>query len=119
MRVIAVGMCRPEDAAAFCGGRAPSVTCVCDRSMRAYAAYGLSRGSFMDVMGPAAGVAAVRAATHGHISGNPMGGDVWMMPGTFAIDAGGVVRAAHYARHSGDQPDLDGMIAAVAQPRLV
>jgi hypothetical protein len=38
-----------------------------------------------------------------------------IMPGTFAIDATGVIHAVHYARHAGDQPDLSAMIAAVRQ----
>lgn len=105
-------MCRPPEAAAFCGSRAPSVTCLCDAGRGAYAAYGLGRGSIMEVMGPQAMVAGARAALGGHMQGTTVG-DPMMMPGTFAVDGKGIIRAAHYARHSGDQPDLAAMLAAL------
>lgn len=111
VRAVAVAMCRPDEAAAFCGRRAPSVTCLCDPTARTYAAYGLRRGSLTEVMGPETWTAALRAVAHGHMQG-PRVGDPMMLPGTFAIDAGGAIRAVHYARHSGDQPDLAAMVAA-------
>jgi peroxiredoxin len=112
VRAIAVGMCHPEEAAGFCGRRAPSVTCLCDPSTGAYAAYGLRSGRLLEVTPPAVVPAIARALAHGHLQGRTRG-DPMMMPGTFAIDAAGVLHAVHYARHAGDQPDLAAMIAAV------
>ena len=114
VRAVAVGMCRPEEAARLCGSRAPSVTCLCDESRAAYAAYGLTVGTFTQVMGPEAVTAGMLAALQGHTMAPAPSADVArMMPGTFAIDADGIIRAAHYARFSGDQPDLGAMLRAL------
>jgi hypothetical protein len=105
-------MCQPREAAAFCGSRAPGVTCLCDPGRVAYAAYGLSRGTALQLVGPVTVAAGLRAAMSGHMQGRTAG-DPTMMPGTFAVDAYGIVRAVHYARHSGDQPDLRSLLAAL------
>jgi hypothetical protein len=112
-------MCLPREAQSFCGSRAPSVRCLCDRTKVAYAAYGLADGSLAQVMyGPEVAAAYARAAFQGHFAQPAGSNDVWrMMPGTFAIDSNGNVHAAHYARHAGDQPDLRAMLAALAGRR--
>lgn len=114
VRALAVTMAAPEETAAFCGRRAPGVTCLSDPTRTAYTAYGLRRGSVPEVMGFAAVISGARAAAGGHMQGRIVG-DPMMMPGTFAIDRDGIVRAVHYARHSGDQPDLDAMIASLTR----
>lgn len=114
VQAIAIGMGQPGDAQSFCRARAPHVTCLADPSKAAYAAYGLTRGKVLEVMGPEAAVSAARAALKGFRPGMPVG-DPWMMPGTFAIDTEGIVRAVHYARHSGEHPDLTRMRAAVGR----
>ena len=105
-------MCRPREAAQFCARRAPSLTCLCDPTQAAYTAYGLRHGSPLELVGPETIAAGVRATLAGHMQGAPVG-DPRMMPGTFAIDAGGIIRAVHYARHPGDQPDLAALIGVV------
>jgi hypothetical protein len=107
-------MCEPREAAGFCGARAPSVTYLCDRTKAAYAAYGLTEGSAAQLYGPEAIAGYAKAALRGYLPGRGGTADtVRMMPGTFAIDATGTIRAAHYARHAGDQPDLRGMLASL------
>ncbi len=115
MRAVAVGMCQPQEAARFCGARAPSVTCLCDRSKAAYAAYGLAEGNLLQVMyGPEVVAATVRATLQGHTMAPASAPDIWrMLPGTFAIDTAGIVRAAHYARHAADLPDLGALLATL------
>jgi hypothetical protein len=105
-------MCRPDEGQAFCARWAPGLTCLCDPTTAAYAAYGLRRGGTAELLGPAVWLAGVRAAARGFVA-RPARGDPRMLPGTFAIDAAGIVRAVHYARHSGDQPDLDALLAAM------
>jgi peroxiredoxin len=112
VRAVAVGMASGAESARFCAARARSITCLGDPSKAAYSAYGLRRGSLNEVMGPQAIAAGMRATLGGHMQG-ARSGDPMMMPGTFAIDRGGVLRAVHYARHSGDQPDLEAMLAAL------
>lgn len=116
MRAVAVAMCRPDEARAFCGRHAPSVTCLCDASKHAYAAYGLTRAGLREVFGPEVVAAGIRATLGGHVQGRTVG-DPMMMPGTFAIDQAGIIHAAHYARHAGDQPDLRAMLAALYRPQ--
>jgi hypothetical protein len=115
VRAVAVGLCLPAEARMVCGRRAPSVRCLCDRSKAAYAAYGLADGSLAQVMyGPEVVAGYARAALQGHFARPASSNDIWrMLPGTFAIDATGTVRAAHYARHAGDQPDLGTMLSAL------
>lgn len=105
-------MGQPGEVEQFCRSRAPHVRCLADPSSVAYREYGLSRGSAAQLLGPASMMAGVRAATQGHLPSMPVG-DPAMMPGTFAIDSGGVVRAAHYARYAGDQPDLAELLRAL------
>lgn len=54
----------------------------------------------------------MRATLRGHAIGRP-GRDTLMMPGMFAIDQRGIIRAAHYARHVGDQADIGALLAAL------
>jgi hypothetical protein len=113
---VAVGLCEPREAAQFCRTRAPSVTCLCDRTKAAYSAFGLFQGSLYQVMvGPEVSLAYARAGMQGHVPGASRSrSDDWrMMPGTFAIDTNGTIRAVHYARHAGDQPDLGAMLRAL------
>jgi hypothetical protein len=115
VRVVAVAICRPAEAGPFCRARAPSVTCLCDASMAAYAAYGLVPGTTLQLLSPQTIAAGMRAAFEGHYpQPAPSAAAARVMPGSFAIDATGIVRAVHYARHIGDQPDLRAMLAALA-----
>jgi hypothetical protein len=111
-RAVAVGMCVPREAAQLCGARAPSVTCLCDRTKAAYAAYGLTEGSLAQVaIGPEVVAAYARAMFRGNAPAPSSDRDAWrMMPGTFAVGADGIIRAVHYARHAADQPDLRAML---------
>jgi len=61
------------------------------------------------LMAPDAIVAGARAASRGHTQGQATG-DQQRLPGTFIIDAQGIVRYAHYGKHAGDQPDLEEMV---------
>lgn len=89
--------------------------CLCDRSKAAYTGYGLADGNLFEVMlGPEVIAAAGVAAIQGFTPRPAAAPDIWrMLPGTFAVDQSGVVRAVHYARHAGDQPDLRAMLASL------
>jgi len=114
VHVVAVGLCQPAEARSICGARAPHLTCLCDRTKAAYAAYGLVEGTTAELFGPAPAAAYARAALQGYFVGGGTAPDTWrMLPGTFAVDAEGIIRAVHYARHPGDQPDLPAMLAAL------
>ncbi len=90
--------------------------CLADPDKDGYRAFGLKRGSAMEVMGPATWGAGLRAFRKGHRVESP-GDDVFQMPGTFIIDSASVVRFARYARHSGDHPKAAELLAALATMR--
>lgn len=111
MRTVAVVIARADEAAAVCATRAPGMACY-GAEPDAYAAFGLTRATNAELFGPEALAAGVRAAMRGHHIGVP-GREVRMLPGTFAIDADGIVRAAHYARHAGDLPPLASLLSSL------
>ena len=61
------------------------------------------------LLAPDAIAAGARAAREGHRQGQATG-DQQRLPGTFIIDAQGIVRYAHYGKHAGDQPDLEELV---------
>lgn len=88
--------------------------CLADPSREGYRTYGLKRGNFWEVIGPAAIVRGLRARRKGHRI-EKIEGDAFQMPGTFIIDRGGIVRYARYARHSGDHPDPRDLVRVLQE----
>jgi peroxiredoxin len=72
----------------------------------------LERGGFAEVMGPAVLMKAALSAARGNFG--PPGGDVFQMPGTFVIDADGVIRLAYRSRDASDLPPTETIFAALA-----
>ena len=60
-----VTMGRPDEAAAFCRMERLPFLCLSDRGRSAYRAYGLRRGTPVEVMGPETMLGYTRAATKG------------------------------------------------------
>ncbi len=102
----------PEQAQALCDRFQAPFPCLADPKRAGYRAFGLERGSLWEVIGPAAIVRGLQAARKGHHIEKVVG-DAFQMPGTFIIDRAGTVRYARYARHSGDHPATDELIAAL------
>ena len=86
-----------------------------DPDRAAYRAFGLDSGSLWQIAGPRVWLKGVKALFRGGAS-QPVG-DVRQMPGAFVIDREGVIRFAHYARHSADYPQHAAMLAAVEKSR--
>lgn len=103
LRVALITMGKPAEAAAFCRARRLPYTCLSDPARRSYRAFGLRRGSWAEVMGPAPAIAYLRAASRGHFTGRPVD-DVYQLGGIFLVDTDGTVAYARYPRHAGDQP---------------
>lgn len=112
MHAVALVIARADEAAAFCTKPAPGMSCY-GAEPDAYAAYGLTRASAAQIAGPEVLAAGMRAAARGHFIGPP-GREPRMLPGTFAIDAEGVVQAVHYARHAGDLPPLASLLSSLS-----
>jgi len=75
-------------------------------------AFGLKRGSLLQVLGPAPIIHGIKAARKGHRIEKTVG-DAFQMPGTFIIDSDGIVRYARYSRHVADHPSTADLIAAL------
>jgi peroxiredoxin len=101
----------PARAAGFCErfvrNRYP---CLGDPELAAYHAYGLPRGSWLDVAGPRVWGAGASAIRHG-VASRP-GDDVLRLGGTFAIRTDGTLAYVHYARTSSD--NADPLVAAAS-----
>jgi hypothetical protein len=110
LRVVAVGLGQPKHARRFGDRLAPSVECITREEPALHAGYGIERGNALRLMAPDAIMAGARAASRGHQQGQATG-DQQRLPGTFIVDAGGVIRFAHYGKHAGDNPDLPGVLA--------
>lgn len=118
MQVVTVGMGEPKHAARYCGKFAPSITCLADESHAAYATYGLHEASGRTLLSADLMKAGMRAFQQGHRqTANEAGGNKRMLPGTFIVDAQGIVKYAYYSKHPGDHPHPDEVIrAATGQP---
>jgi hypothetical protein len=113
-------MAPPGEAKAFCAARARSLRCLSDPTMASYGAYGLVQGTARELLGAENWFAGVRATMGGNFitreTMNYNRAQRQMMPGAFAIDGGGVVRAVHYARFAGDLPDIPLLLASLSKP---
>lgn len=89
------------------------LTLLIDPHQQAYRAYGLGRGGFWQLAGPQVWMAALKAIFRGQI-GKPAG-DVRQLGGAFLVDPQGLVRYAHRASHSADFPDLEAILARLAE----
>ncbi len=89
-----------------------SFPCLADPRREGYKAFGLKRGSLLQVLGPTAIARGIRAARKGHHIEKAVG-DVFQMPGTFVIDREGIVRYARYSRHVADHPSTADLITAL------
>ena len=96
------------------GGLGP-VSVVADRGRECYAAWGLGRTSLRHFAGRRSLGQVARLAREGVRNRHP-DGTRWQRVGTFAVDAGGVVRWRHLPDHAGALPDLQQAARAVAAP---
>jgi peroxiredoxin len=112
LTVAAIGLGEPKHAQRYCGTLAPSVTCLVNKSKEAYTAYGLRRGSLLQLTGPGVVSAALRAVSRGAVQGQATG-DQQMIGGVFVIDQRGLVRYAYYDRHAGDHADFAEILCSV------
>lgn len=88
----------------------PEAHAVSDPDQRFYAAFGVERGSVLQMFGPSVWRSHARAARKGHSNGD-RSGDVWRMPGVFLV-RGEYVVWSHTYRHAADHPDFARIPAA-------
>jgi len=82
----------------------PEARAVADPYLRLYTLFGIPQASFLEALGPSVLLARGRARRKGYESG-PRSGDVWRMPGVFAV-RGEKVLWTHHPRHAADHPDF-------------
>lgn len=94
-------------------GGTGAVRVVSDPTRTCYAAWGLGRTSLGHFMGRRSLAAAAGLAREGIRNRHP-DGTRWQSAGTFALDAGGIVRWRALPAHAGELPDLDAALRAVS-----
>lgn len=82
----------------------PDARAVADPNLEFYERFGVRRASFLEALGPPVLAARGRARAKGYQNG-PRSGDIWRMPGVFAIE-GDRILWSHRARHAADHPDF-------------
>ena len=109
LRIVALGLGEPKHARHFGDKLAPNVDCLTTEQPTLHETFGIDKGNILRMIAPDAIAAGARAASRGHSQGQTTG-DAQRLPGTFIIDAAGVIRYAYYGKHAGDQPELDELV---------
>lgn len=124
--VVLIGQGDIEDGLAFIGSREVPFPVLLDPDRVAYRAYGLVRGTIMQVLGPQVVLPFVRENLRAESRQRGLkGGDFMQMPGTFVVDTGGIVRAidgvvrfAHRNKHVADTPRNQVILDVLAKLRV-
>lgn len=95
----------PREGRAFLRHYWPEARAIADAELAFYDAFGVNRGSFLQMLGPGVWAARRRASRKGHENGE-RSGDVWRLPGIF-VSRGDQILWHHYFRHAADHPDFD------------
>ncbi|HKK53283.1 MAG TPA: SelL-related redox protein [Myxococcota bacterium] len=106
----------PTEGRAFLRRDWPEARAVADPDLELYELFGIRQASFLEALGPSVLAARSRARSKGYESG-PRSGDIWRMPGVFAV-RGERVLWTHHPRHAADHPDfsrLPELIRSVAE----
>jgi hypothetical protein len=83
-----------------------------DPERQLYAAYGLDRGSFWQIWGPASWWGFIKLLVSGHKLHWPTD-DVYQLGGDVLIDPEGTVRLHYVSRNPMDRPSLDALLERV------
>ncbi len=82
----------------------PEARAIADEALVFYEAFGVNRGSFLQMLGPGVWNAKRRARRKGHENGD-LNGDIWRLPGVFLV-RGERILWHHDFRHAADHPDF-------------
>lgn len=82
----------------------PQARAVADPELSFYDLFDVRRASFVEALGPKVIAARSRAVRKG-LENGPRSGDIWRMPGVFAV-ANEEIVWAHRASHAADHPDF-------------
>ena len=92
----------------------PRVRAVADPDQDFYEMFGVRRAGLVEALGPAVLIGArKRAKAKGHANGAPSG-DVWRMPGVFAVRGDRIIWK-YEPMHAADHPDFAGIPAQISR----
>jgi len=99
----------PETTALFANEFAPGLLCLADPEKKAYAAYGLERGTLRQTFLNLKVLKAVSASQKKgfKVEGPPEGQDAMLMSGTFIISTNGKILLPYYYDNIADHPALE------------
>ncbi len=83
-----------------------------DEKLTLYSAYGMTRGSWLDIYGPASIWRYITLIAGGRLPGKP-GRDWRQLGGNVLIDPNGVVRLHHVSATPHDRPDVQSILNIV------
>jgi hypothetical protein len=113
-RVIFFFQGTPTEGRAFLRRYWPEARAVADAELFFYEAFGVDRGSLLQLFGPGVLAAGLRARRKGFENGE-RSGDIFRMPGAFLVKDGCVLWQHRY-RHAGDHPDFAKLPALAHRP---
>ena len=116
-QVVAIGQGTAEEAGRICAQMGVEYPCLGDPGKASYRAYGLRRAGWREiVVDPMReGSEAMKKGYKVSIRGSLMQHSDWFqLPGVAIVDREGIVRWLHQARHSGDIPSPETVIAALS-----
>jgi peroxiredoxin len=111
-RIVAVGQGTAAETAAFASELELPYTVLGDPDREGYRAYGLTEGGAAQFLSLSTLAGYWRAFRSGAGMTKPVG-NVRQLPGTFVIDATGVVQYSHPGSHAADTPSADELLARV------
>jgi prostamide/prostaglandin F2alpha synthase len=115
--VVLIGQGDATAEAAFREARGVPFPILLDTERHAYRAYGLSRGTAMQLFGPRVALPFLRANAHQETRQRGLkGGSFRQMPGTFVVDGEGVLRLAHRNRTVADNPSIADLLEVLRRP---
>jgi peroxiredoxin len=102
LQIVVIAPDHPEAAARFATQLRLPFPILCDPTREAYRAYGLTEGSFGQLVNPRVIVRGIGAVARGTLQGKPDRQNARQLPGTVIIDHEGRIRFQHRARDASD-----------------
>jgi len=114
-QVAAIAQGTGEEAERFCRGLGVTYPCLGDPARASYAAYGLGRGGWREILlDPLLDSSGLRRVGQASIRGSLAPHSDWFqLPGVAIVDRSGIIRYLHRAKHSGDIPPTATVLAAL------
>jgi hypothetical protein len=112
-KVLFFSQASATEARAFMRRYWPNTRVIADPQLELYDLFGIPRAGFLEAIGPKVLVARSRARKKGLTNG-PNSGDIWRMPGIFAVEGERIVWA-HEAEHAADHPDFSRIPELIRQ----